>query len=250
MKAGAFPGAMRARYGKFEHARGGTDAARRDRVDAARPPGQAPARHPGAPHHAASAPTSPSALDAAASSPPARPTSTPIAARRRVSAPTSSTALNVVTLRMPHAGAAARADVPLLFLQLVSEAAARYRRDPMSKRRRRCSPRTSPGATGRAMCANCATPPTASCWVSGADAPRPTRTGARRPASLPTRVANFERSNDRCLRTNRHMAACSSRVYESARDLAQDAPRERCRNTGSVQNRDPLDGKNDGRSDV
>jgi two-component system C4-dicarboxylate transport response regulator DctD len=124
-EAGAFPGALRPRFGKFEHARGGTILldeiasmpldlqakllrAVQERVITrlgSNEPVQLDVRFIA---------TSKADLEAEVA-----------AGRFRADLLYR---LNVVTLRMP-ALAARREDVPLLFLQLVREAAARYRRD-------------------------------------------------------------------------------------------------------------------------
>ncbi|BCH25384.1 sigma-54-dependent transcriptional regulator [Mesorhizobium sp. L-8-3] len=126
-EAGAFPGAIRARYGKFEHARGGTilldeigsmpldlqakllrviDERRITRLGS----------NEAVPLDVRFIAASNTDLDAEAA-----------AGRFRADLLYR---LNMVTLRMPALGAR-REDVPLLFLQLVNEAAVRYRRGPI-----------------------------------------------------------------------------------------------------------------------
>ncbi|GLS29451.1 two-component system, NtrC family, C4-dicarboxylate transport response regulator DctD [Mesorhizobium albiziae] len=124
-EAGAFPGAMRARYGKFEHARGGTVLldeigsmpldlqARLLRVIQERVITRLGSNE-AVPLDVRFIATSKADLE-------------PEVAVGRFRADLLYR-LNVVTLRLP-ALAARREDVPLLFLQLVNEAAARYRRD-------------------------------------------------------------------------------------------------------------------------
>jgi two-component system C4-dicarboxylate transport response regulator DctD len=124
-EAGAFPGAIRARYGKFEHARGGTvlldeiglmpiDLQAKllrviqDRVITRLGSNEA------VPLDVRFIATSKADLEAEVA-----------AGRFRADLLYR---LNVVTLRVPSL-AARREDVPLLFLQLVRETAARYRRD-------------------------------------------------------------------------------------------------------------------------
>ncbi|QIG50948.1 sigma-54-dependent Fis family transcriptional regulator [Nordella sp. HKS 07] len=126
-EAGSFPGAIKARYGKFEHARGGTvlldeigsmplDLQARflrviqDRVITRLGSNEA------VPLDVRFIATSKADLEAEVA-----------AGRFRADLLYR---LNVVTLRLPSL-AARRADIPLLFLQLVSEAAARYRRDDL-----------------------------------------------------------------------------------------------------------------------
>lgn len=126
-EAGAFPGAIRARYGKFEHARGGTilldeigsmpldlqakllrviDERRITRLGS----------NEAVPLDVRFIAASKTDLDAEAA-----------AGRFRADLLYR---LNMVTLRMPALGTR-REDVPLLFLQLVNEAAVRYRRSPI-----------------------------------------------------------------------------------------------------------------------
>jgi len=124
-EAGAFPGAIRARYGKFEHARGGTILldeigsmpldlqARLLRVVDERVITRLGSNE-AVPLDVRFIAASKADLDAEVA-----------AGRFRADLLYR---LNMVTLRMP-ALAARREDVPLLFLQLVNEAAARYRRD-------------------------------------------------------------------------------------------------------------------------
>jgi len=124
-EAGAFPGAMRARYGKFEHARGGTVLldeigsmpldlqARLLRVIQERVITRLGSNE-AVPLDVRFIATSKADLEAEVA-----------AGRFRADLLYR---LNVVTLRLP-ALTARREDVPLLFLQLVTEAAARYRRD-------------------------------------------------------------------------------------------------------------------------
>jgi len=124
-EAGAFPGAIRARYGKFEHARGGTVLldeigsmpldlqAKLIRVIEERVISRLGSNET-VPLDVRFIATSKADLDAEVA-----------AGRFRADLLYR---LNRVTLRLP-ALAARRADVPLLFLQLVAEAAARYRRD-------------------------------------------------------------------------------------------------------------------------
>jgi two-component system C4-dicarboxylate transport response regulator DctD len=126
-EAGAFPGAMRARYGKFEHSRGGTVLldeigsmpldlqAKLLRVIQDRSVTRLGSNEP-IPLDVRFVATSKADLEAE------------VAADRF--RPDLFYRLNVVTLRLP-ALAARRDDIPLLFLQLVNEAAARYRRDTM-----------------------------------------------------------------------------------------------------------------------
>ncbi|MGF7007133.1 sigma-54-dependent transcriptional regulator [Aminobacter sp. BE322] len=124
-EAGAFPGALRPRYGKFEHARGGTVLL--DEIGSMPADLQAKllrviqervitrlGSNEAIPLDVRFIATSKADLDAEAG-----------AGRFRADLLYR---LNVVTLRMPDL-ATRREDVPLLFLQLVREAAARYRRD-------------------------------------------------------------------------------------------------------------------------
>lgn len=124
-EAGAFPGALRARYGKFEHARGGTVLL--DEIGSMPTDLQAKllrviqervitrlGSNEAIELDVRFIATSKVDLDAEAA-----------AGRFRADLLYR---LNVVTLRMPSL-AARREDVPLLFLQLVREAAARYRRE-------------------------------------------------------------------------------------------------------------------------
>ena len=124
-EAGAFPGALRPRFGKFEHARGGTILldeissmpldlqAKLLRAIQERVITRLGSNEP-VPLDVRFIATSKANLEAEVA-----------AGRFRADLLYR---LNVVTLRMP-ALAARREDVPLLFLQLVREAAARYRRD-------------------------------------------------------------------------------------------------------------------------
>ncbi|WP_432283708.1 sigma-54 dependent transcriptional regulator [Aminobacter sp. BA135] len=126
-EAGAFPGALRPRYGKFEHARGGTVLldeigsmpadlqAKLLRVIQDRIIFRLGSNEP-IPLDVRFIATSKADLDAEVA-----------AGRFRADLLYR---LNVVTLRMP-ALTARREDVPLLFLQLVREATGRYRRDAM-----------------------------------------------------------------------------------------------------------------------
>ena len=127
-EAGAFPGAMRARYGKFEHARGGTVLL--DEIGSMPLDLQAKflrviqervitrlGSNEAVPLDVRFIATSKADLEAEVA-----------AGRFRADLLYR---LNVVTLRLP-ALAARREDVPLLFLQLVNEAAARYRRDDVA----------------------------------------------------------------------------------------------------------------------
>ncbi len=122
-EAGAFPGALRPRYGKFEHARGGTILL--DEIGAMPPALQARllrvieervitrlGSNDAVPLDVRFIATSKADLEAEAA-----------AGRFR---PELLYRLNVVTLRMPSLQQR-REDIPLLFLQLVNEAAARYR---------------------------------------------------------------------------------------------------------------------------
>jgi two-component system, NtrC family, C4-dicarboxylate transport response regulator DctD len=124
-EAGAFPGALRPRYGKFEHARGGTILL--DEIGSMPMPLQAKllrvieervitrlGSNEDVPLEARFIATSKADLEAEVA-----------AGRFR---PDLYYRLGVVTLRMPSL-AQRREDAPLLFLQLVTEAAARYRRD-------------------------------------------------------------------------------------------------------------------------
>jgi two-component system C4-dicarboxylate transport response regulator DctD len=123
-EAGAFPGAIRPRYGKFEHARGGTILL--DEIGSMPLPLQARllrvieervitrlGSNEAVPLDVRFVALSKADLEAEAA-----------AGRFRADLLYR---LNVVTLRLP-ALAQRREDIPLLFLQLVSEAAARYHR--------------------------------------------------------------------------------------------------------------------------
>ncbi|GGG24912.1 sigma-54-dependent transcriptional regulator [Chelatococcus composti] len=126
-EAGAFPGAIRARYGKFEHARGGTILldeigqmpldlqARLLRVIEDRVIVRLGSNEP-IPLDIRFIATSKVELEEEVA-----------AGRFRADLLYR---LNVVTLRVPPL-AARREDVPILFLQLLREAAGRYRREPV-----------------------------------------------------------------------------------------------------------------------
>lgn len=124
-EAGAFPGALRARYGKFEHARGGTILL--DEIGSMPPSLQAKllrvieervitrlGSNETVPLDVRFIATSKADLEAEVT-----------AGRFRADLLYR---LAVVTLRMPSLEQR-REDIPLLFLQLVGEAAARYRRE-------------------------------------------------------------------------------------------------------------------------
>ncbi|MDO5528276.1 MAG: sigma-54 dependent transcriptional regulator [Paracoccus sp. (in: a-proteobacteria)] len=126
-EAGAFPGAMRARFGKFELARGGTILL--DEIGAMSPEVQAKLlrviQERATTRLGANEPysldvrfiaTSKDDLDARV-------------AEGRFRADLLYR-LNVVTLRLPPL-AERREDIPMLFLRLVADAATRYRRDPV-----------------------------------------------------------------------------------------------------------------------
>jgi two-component system, NtrC family, C4-dicarboxylate transport response regulator DctD len=124
-EAGAFPGAMRARYGKFEHARGGTVLL--DEIGSMPLDLQAKLLR---------------VIQERAITRLGSNDAVPLDVRFIAASKTELEAevaagrfrsdllyrLNVVTLRLP-ALSVRREDVPLLFLQLAREAAARYRRD-------------------------------------------------------------------------------------------------------------------------
>src|SRR5690606_15701704 len=126
-EAGAFPGALRARYGKFEHARGGTILldeigqmplvlqARLLRVIEDRVIVRLGSNEP-IPLDIRFIATSKIELEEEVA-----------AGRFRADLLYR---LNVVTLKVPPLGAR-REDVPILFLQLLREAAGRYRREPI-----------------------------------------------------------------------------------------------------------------------
>jgi two-component system, NtrC family, C4-dicarboxylate transport response regulator DctD len=124
-EAGAFPGALRPRYGKFEHARGGTILL--DEIGSMPPALQAKllrvieervitrlGSNEAVPLDVRFIATSKADLEAEVA-----------AGRFRADLLYR---LAVVTLKMPSLDQR-REDIPLLFLQLVNEAAARYRRD-------------------------------------------------------------------------------------------------------------------------
>lgn len=125
-EAGAFAGAQRARYGRFEHARGGTIFL--DEIDSLEIPLQAKLLHAVQNREITRLGSNEAIpLDVRF-----------IAASKRdlESAAAGGTfrgdllyRLNVVTIRMPLLSER-REDVPRLFLQLVDEAAARYKRTP------------------------------------------------------------------------------------------------------------------------
>lgn len=124
--AGAFPGAARARYGKFEHARGGTILL--DEIDSLALPLQAKLLQAIQNREITPLGTNdPVTLDVrfiAASK-----VDLEAAARAGEFRSDLLYRLNVVTIRMPDL-AARREDIPRLFVQLVNEAAARYKRSP------------------------------------------------------------------------------------------------------------------------
>lgn len=126
-EAGAFPGAIRARYGKFEHARGGTVLL--DEIDSMPLDLQARLLRV----------IEDRVIVRLGSNEPI-PLDLRFIATSQIQLEDEVTAgrfradlfyrLNVVTLRVPPLSAR-REDVPILFLQLVREAAGRYRREPI-----------------------------------------------------------------------------------------------------------------------
>ncbi len=123
-EAGAFPGATRARFGRFEHARGGTVFL--DELDSLSLPLQAKLLHAiqdrAITRLGSNEPVPLDVRFIAASK-------TDLVAEAEAGRFRSDLAyrLNVVTLRMPPL-AERREDVPRLFIHLVTEAAARYKR--------------------------------------------------------------------------------------------------------------------------
>lgn len=123
-EAGAFPGATRARYGKFEHARGGTVFL--DEIDSMSQEVQAKLLHA----------IQNRTVNRLGSNEPVELDVRFIAASKKELEQEAAAGrfrsdllyrLNVVTLRVPQLSER-REDVPLLFAQLVHEAAARYKR--------------------------------------------------------------------------------------------------------------------------
>lgn len=123
-EAGAFPGATRARYGKFEHARGGTVFL--DEIDAMSQPVQAKLLT-AIQNRTVSRLGSNDAVDLDVRFIAASKQDLEAAAARGDFRADLLYRLNVVTLRMPTL-AERREDVPRLFAHLVGEAAARYKR--------------------------------------------------------------------------------------------------------------------------
>ncbi|WP_119391646.1 sigma-54-dependent transcriptional regulator [Taklimakanibacter lacteus] len=184
-EAGSFPGALRARYGKFEHARGGTVLL--DEIGSMPLDLQAKllrviqervitrlGSNEAVPLDVRFIATSKSDLEAEV-----------IAGRFRADLLYR---LNVVTLRLP-ALAQRRADVPLLFLQLVNEATARYRRDDLevpAPMLADIARRDWPGNVRELRNA-------AERFVLGLGMPEESETGAGQTTRLAERVAEFER---------------------------------------------------------
>jgi len=123
-EAGAFPGAGRARYGKFEHGRGGTVFL--DEIDAMSQPVQAKLLT-AIQNRTVTRLGSNEAIDLDVRFIAASKRDLETAAARGDFRPDLLYRLNVVTLRMPTL-AERREDVPRLFTHLVGEAAARYKR--------------------------------------------------------------------------------------------------------------------------
>jgi two-component system C4-dicarboxylate transport response regulator DctD len=183
-EVGAFPGALRARYGKFEHARGGTVLldeigsmpldlqAKLLRVIQDRTVTRLGSNEP-IPLDVRFIATSKVDLEAEAE-----------AGRFR---PDLLYRLNVATLRVP-ALAARREDVPLLFVQLVGEAAARYRRDDSVSPSliAEIARRDWPGNVRELRNA-------ADRYVLGIGIGTPSDTAARNGSTLAERVATYER---------------------------------------------------------
>ena len=122
-EAGAFPGATRARYGKFEHGRGGTIFL--DEIESMPQPMQAKLLH---------AIQNRSVTRLGSNEPVVLDVRFIAASKTDLEAEAAAGAfrgdllyrLNVVTLRVPDLGER-REDIPRLFVQLVNEAAARYK---------------------------------------------------------------------------------------------------------------------------
>lgn len=123
-EAGAFPGATRSRFGKFEHARGGTVFL--DEINSLSQPLQAKLLH---------AIQNRSITRLGSNDPIALDVRFIAASKKDLEAEAASGAfrsdllycLNVVTIRMPPL-VARREDIPRLFIQLVHDACARYKR--------------------------------------------------------------------------------------------------------------------------
>ncbi|WEX11001.1 sigma-54 dependent transcriptional regulator [Chelativorans sp. AA-79] len=126
-EAGAFPGAMRARYGKFEHARGGTVLL--DEIGSMPLDLQAKLLRVIQERSITRLGSNEAvSLDVRFIAASKTDLQAEVAAGRF--RPDLLYRLNVVTLRLP-ALAARRGDIPLLFLQLAREAAARYHREDL-----------------------------------------------------------------------------------------------------------------------
>ncbi len=123
-EAGAFPGAHRARFGRFEHARGGTIFL--DEIDSLETSVQAKLLH-AVQNREISRLGSNDVIPLDVRFVAASKRELEAAATEGVFRADLLYRLNVVTLRMPDL-AERREDIPKLFLQLVDEAAARYKR--------------------------------------------------------------------------------------------------------------------------
>ncbi|MDZ7926306.1 MAG: sigma 54-interacting transcriptional regulator [Agrobacterium sp.] len=189
-EAGAFPGALRPRYGKFEHARGGTILL--DEI------GSMPLRPAGASCCACCRSgssrgwdrTKPVALDVRFIA------TSKVDLEQEVAAGRFRAdllyRLNVATLRVPPLASAARRH------SAAFPASGAGSRCPLTGQGRHDDPRncwrTLPRATGRAMCANCAMRRTASCWALTGCPRAGCRCARWQGGAWPTEVAAYERS--------------------------------------------------------
>jgi two-component system C4-dicarboxylate transport response regulator DctD len=186
-EAGAFPGAIRSRYGKFEHARGGTVLL--DEIDSMPLDLQARLLRV----------IEDRVIVRLGSNEPI-PLDLRFVATSQIQLEDEVTAgrfradlfyrLNVVTLRVPPLSAR-REDVPILFLQLVREAAGRYRREPIEPPPHlvaEIARRDWPGNVRELR--NAADRHVLGLGIEGLDVPSEEDTGA----GLSERVARFEKS--------------------------------------------------------
>ncbi len=186
-EAGAFPGAIRSRYGRFEHARGGTVLL--DEIGSMPPDLQARLLRVIEDRVIVRLGSNePIPLDLRFVAASQVPLEDEVAAGRFRA--DLFYRLNVVTLRVPPLSAR-REDVPILFLQLVREAAGRYRREPVEPPPHlvaEIARRDWPGNVRELR--NAADRHVLGLGIEGLDAPSEEETGA----GLSERVARFEKS--------------------------------------------------------